>query len=299
MTTKSLVISALIALGCCPLAYADSVLYYDSAGFETLGAPFVPHADFVDVSGEAVATLHPSTPQIGSLFGGATIETIWLNDGQYTDVSSGHGSYALGMMGSPVGTPVFPSAAASAPQITTNFDALAVPVDMNTCVNMESVTVNFDLSLSALGSASRPLYSAYYYDAVAPAAIANVFDAATIGAAPPLSSQSVVGTRTSTTPPFTMEWTSHSVTLPLTAAMLSGSQAYVTLSGNGSAAQGENTYIALDNVAVYRNTSAGTTCLSASTAATAVPTTSTLGLWLMAALMLGLAGYALRQIKST
>ena len=295
-------------------AHAAQVLYYDSQGFETLGTTFVQGL-YPNVSSQTFTTLHPSSPQLtDSLFDGASVETLWLNHSvqgtatppktmQYS--STGDGNYAVGMMGSLVGTSVYDR---DNVLITHNYDTLSLPIDVSTCTNMVSVTVEFDLSLSALANranlaaAMRP----YYPGAVAPAAIVKIFDPndIDINFNTELSSQTVTGTRT-TTDPFTLEWSHRSVELTLTSAMLNGgTQALVTISGAGSAAAQENTYISLDNIMVYRNTPGNAGCTVAApgpvTGATAIPTTNSYALWAMTFLLLAMGGgFFLNEKRST
>lgn len=298
------IFSLLIAANPWFVAHAASELYYDSQGFENLATSFAPHPNYGDdVSRQSVPTLHPATapqPQPDSLFDGATIETLKFNDGTYQSTTPANGTYALGMMGSPVGTPVYPvtfGGVVGDEPVTTNYDALYVPIDVSTCPNITSVTINFDLSLSALFNRNNNLLNTFYYDAVPPAAIVKLFDATNVSTAfnTALSSQAVTGSRSSGAAPSSLEWMPQTVTLSLTPAMLSGTQAYLTLSGSGSAEKGQNTYIGLDNVVVYRNTPPGTTCTGSSLSPASVPTSSPLALLGMAGLLLGMGGLALRR----
>ncbi|MBE2293672.1 MAG: hypothetical protein IAF00_01935 [Phycisphaerales bacterium] len=300
---KKLWLIALLAFTPWIHAHAAQVLYYDSGGFETLGTTFSSGL-YPDVSSPspAFSTLHPSSPQLtDSLFDGASVETLRLSGTRYTPFDptvepDAHGNYAVGMVGSPVGTSVYRP---NGTLLTYNYDTLSLPIDVSTCTNMVSVTVTFDLSLSALASGISP-YNAlrpYYSGPVAPVAIVKVFDPNNIDINfnTELSNQTVTGTRDAATPTFTLEWSSQSVTLPLTSAILNGgTQALITISGAGSAAAQENTYISLDNLMIYRNTPDNAGCIIAApgpgTGAAAIPTTNSYALWVMTLLLLAMGG---------
>lgn len=307
MHSNKLMLTALVALGSCSLAQADAVLYYDSGGFEAADTSALTQR-YTDVY-ESASTARPyaPTPQLESLFDNATIETIHLGGAQYPAVPAGN-QYALGMVGSTVNGGVFNTPTVADPDhTTTNYDALALKVDVSTCRNIESVTVNFDLSLSALTNATNPLRPYYPAALNPPSVTVKLFDAAVLTSVAafntPIDFSTVSGTATDPSTPFTMNWTPQSVTIPLTATMLSGSNAYVTLSGAGALSPSltagliSTPYIALDNLVIYRNTPAGTGCLGP--VSVPVPTTNPWGLWLMAALVLGLAGWALRGRASS
>ena len=298
---KRLWLILLLALNPWIYAHAVQVLYYDSQGFETLGTTFVQGL-YPDVSSQALSTLHLSYPQLSdSLFDGATAETQWFNHTQYTSNSTANGKYAVSMMGSPVGTSVYRT---NNTLLTHNYDTLSLPVYVSTCTNMESVTVEFDLSLSALASPANTTFALrpYYYGAVPPVAIVKVFHQPDIDINfnTELASETVTGTRDTAASAFTLEWSHHSVTLPLTSAMLNGgTRALITISGAGSATAQQNTYISVDNLVVYRNTpSGGPGCIA--TIPTSVPTTNSYALWAMTFLLLAMGGgFFLNEKRST
>ncbi|MFV0476656.1 MAG: hypothetical protein ACK5ME_02335 [Parahaliea sp.] len=266
---KAKVVVAVLAMGVSAFTRAASEVYYDSQGFENLAAAFV-EGSFADTSSQSLSVLHASNPQLYALATGSTIETLWLNrpdptspgdPGQFVDSTGTGGTYALGMMASPMGTPVYNSAGVLQ---TYNQDAVALSFNSAVCANIEALTISFDLSLAALKgahAAGNAPDSSYYYGEVEPVVRIIIFDLDE--ASPPgamLQGAAVTGVRPTGLNSVDLAWSSHSVTLPLSAADLTRSgDALITISGGGSNAQGENTYIAIDNLVVTMNTANGCT----------------------------------------
>lgn len=291
------------------IAHADSEVYYDSQGFESPNG-FV-EGNYKDASSQELSDIYPSTPQSFNLFS-STVETLLIgNQSYYTPINpTENGSYAIGLIGSPVGTEVYDAAGTTVLHL--NYDSFSVPVNVATCAAIESVTVEFDLSLAALygnasGSASTNPIRLYFPNTmwngppVEPMVNVKLFDEQTvdINFNTELQSQIETGTRTysSRTSALELEWTSHSVTLPLTKADLTGSTALINISGAGSDAIGENTYVALDNVRVLRNTPAGVPCLDVGDPQ-AIPSTNTNTLLVLLLSLLSVVGYGVyRKVK--
>lgn len=277
-------IPAVLLSGLCFSAFADSEILYDSQGFENLAGSFIA-GGYSDVSSQSLATLHPATPQPYELFGGSTLETILFNNtnGYYIDSGAG-GSYALGLLGSPVGTPIYNRLGTF---ITTGYDAFALDINTASCRAVQSVTVEFDLSLAALYQGGSNPHRTYFPNemwggmAVAPMVNVKLFDAQNIDANfnTELQSSIETGVRTSASyaRPFATEWSHHVVTLPLTNASLLGDDAILTISGAGSDTANENTYVTIDNLVVSLNTPTGVSCSSpvANTSTSAIPSSST------------------------
>lgn len=279
-------------------AYADTVVYYDSQGFENLNVPFSA-GFYSEVSSQSLNTLHPSTPQPYELFGGSTLETILLNDSYYSDTSTIGGNYSLGLVGSPVGTPIYNQLPTV---ITTNYDAFAVDINTASCQAVESVTVEFDLSLAALYNGYTNPNRLYFPNAmwngtaVAPIVNIKLFDEQNIDINFNTELQSSVETgvraNTNRRNPFLLEWSHHTVTLPLSRADLIADTALLTISGAGSAAQNENTYVTIDNVLISVNTPPGVSCRAANVASPrAIPTTNVYALVTLLLSLLAVVSY--------
>lgn len=291
-------------LAACFSASADTEIHYDSQGFENLGTAFTS-SSYPDVSIQGLNTLHPSTPQPYELFAGSTLETILLNNTHYIDLGTG-GIHSIGLIGSPIGTPIYNPAGT---QVTTNYDALSLNLNTLVCQNIESVTVEFDLSLAALYGTGPNPNRLYFPDTmfagtpVAPMVNVKLFDEQNINIDfnTELQSSIVTGVRVDNTRqhPFSMEWSHHTVTLPLTATDLIGNNALLTISGAGSATANENTYVALDNVIVSLNTPAGEACASVGQAR-AIPATNShalASLLVLLSLSIGFVFYYRKRIK--
>ncbi len=289
--------AVVLAAAPCLSVNAASELLYDSQGFENLGAAFDDSGNvFADASSQSLPELHPATPQPDALFQGSTLETLWI-DGQagYSDPSGTGGVYTLGMMGSPVGTLVYrPN---GTPSATSNYDVFSLPVSVASCPAVTGVRVEFDMSLSSLlrDSDNRPS-PVYYTGEVAPVVDVGLFDVTNIDIN--FNTQLQNSTQTGVRPmggagprptPLTgydFAWSHHSVTLALTEADLATGEALLTISGAGSAAANELTYVALDNVQVYLESPEG---CATSTAAQPVPAGNVVTLLMS---MLGLVAMA-------
>lgn len=272
----------------------SSDAYYDSQGFNPLTGTFSEDG-YYDTTAQGLPVLHTSTPQPRSLFTGSTLETILLNGVRYTDASGTGEQYSIGLMGSPVGTRVYNQAGTL---ITTNYDAFSLELNTSTCKNIAAVTVDFDLSLSAVRSTTEPVSGTaptgvYYYDAVAPMVEIKLFDEQNIDINfnTELRSTIVTGTRSATAQPFELEWSHHSITLPLTESELPSGTALLTISGAGSAQPFENSYVALDNVQVYLNTTASACGAITSGETNAIPATNIMTLLMLMLSMISVVGW--------